>query len=359
MATKIKDSATAERAALKLNEGIAPTAPSEPNTPRELTTSERLFPDFTTEDGAITNRPVRPREENQPIAPVAATPQAPAQGQTPPTQAPTVPTYLKPEELAGKMVKLKVDGIEQDVQASELIKLTQLERHSNAQLMKIAQERAQFERERQELLAARPPAPEPKPTKPEPTVKKSEEVQALEARLAQMEQSMIQERALLLPQIQEAGIKRVEQMAKDKTGFDDYRAYHDKVKEAAATEAAKAQAAGDMNAVRFFDSDNFYYQKYQELKLRDLASKVSVPPPTPTNPTSPVLQTQEGAPVVLNNSGKPVSIPTFEGSSGVPSTPSDNQNWQSTYNRLYADFKQNPSDATALALMRHKFKAEQ
>jgi hypothetical protein len=358
MATKIKDSATAERAALKLNEGIAPTAPSEPNTPRELTTSERLFPDFTTDDGAITNRPVRPREENQPIAPVAATPQAPAQGQTPPTQAPTVPTYLKPEELAGKMVKLKVDGIEQDVQASELIKLTQLERHSNAQLMKIAQERAQLERERQELLS-RPPVPEPKPTKPEPTVKKSEEVQALEARLAQMEQSMVQERALLLPQIQEAGIKRVEQMAKDKTGFDDYRAYHDKVREAAVAEAAKAQAAGDMNAVRFFDSDNFYYQKYQELKLRDLASKTSVPPPTPTNPTSPVLQTQEGAPVVLNNSGKPVSIPTFEGSSGVPSTPSDNQNWQSTYNRLYADFKQNPSDATALALMRHKFKAEQ
>ena len=118
-------------------------------------------------------------------------------------------------------------------------------------------------------------------------------------------------------------------------------------------------AAGDMNAVRFFDSDNFYYQKYQELKLRDLASKTSVPPPTPTNPTSPVLQTQEGAPVVLNNSGKPVRIPTFEGSSGVPSTPSENSNWQSTYNRLYADFKQNPSDATALALMRHKFKAEQ
>ena len=358
MATKIKDSATAERAALKLNEGIAPTAPSEPNTPRELTTSERLFPDFTTDDGAITNRPVRPREENQPIAPVAATPQAPAQGQTPPTQAPTVPTYLKPEELAGKMVKLKVDGIEQDVQASELIKLTQLERHSNAQLMKIAQERAQLEREHQEFLT-RPQTPDPRPTKQEPPTKKTPELEAMEAKLAAMEQAFAQQQAMMLPQIQEAGLKRVEQLAKEKTGFDDYRAYHDKVKEAAVAEAAKAQAAGDVNAVRFFDSDNFYYQKYQELKLRDLASKTSVPPPTPTNPTSPVLQTQEGAPVVLNNSGKPVSIPTFEGSSGVPSTPSENSNWQSTYNRLYADFKQNPSDATALALMRHKFKAEQ
>ena len=133
--------AAAERAALKLNEGIAPTAPSEPNAPREIGTTERLFPDFMTSDGAIVNRPI-PKDVSS--APASETPQAPAQGQTPPTQAPTVPTYLKPEELAGKMVKLKVDGIEQDVQASELIKLTQLERHSNAQLMKIAQERAQF-----------------------------------------------------------------------------------------------------------------------------------------------------------------------------------------------------------------------
>lgn len=350
MATKIKDSATAERAALKLNEGIAPTAPSEPNTPRELTTSERLFPDFTTDDGAITNRPVRPREENQPIAPVAATPQAPAQGQTPPTQAPTVPTYLKPEELAGKMVKLKVDGIEQDVQASELIKLTQLERHSNAQLMKIAQERAQLERERQEFLA-RPP--EQKPTKQEPPAKITPEME----RIAALESQIAQLNASTLPVRQEAGIKQVEQWAKERLGTDDFRSYFDKVREIAVTNGLQAKARGDVQGENFFDSPQFYFQQYQEMKLKDLVSK-STSPVAP-NPTTPVLQTQEGAPVVLNNSGTPVSIPTFEGSSGVPSTPSDNQNWQSTYNRLYADFKQNPSDATALALMRHKFKAEQ
>ena len=357
MATKIKDSATAERAALKLNEGIAPTAKSEPNAPRELTTSEGLFPDFTTEDGAITNRPVRNREASPVPVPATATPEAPIQGQTPPTQAPTTPTYITEKDLEGKMVKLKVDGIEQDVPASELIKLKQLERHSNAQLMKIAQERAQLEREHQEFLT-RPQTPDPRPTKQEPPTKKTPELEAMEAKLAAMEQAFAQQQAMMLPQIQEAGLKRVEQLAKEKTGFDDYRAYHDKVKEIANAEARKAELAGDPN-FRRFDTDGFYYQTYQELKLRDLASKTSVPPPTPTNPTSPVLQTQEGAPVVLNNSGKPVSIPTFEGSSGVPSTPSENSNWQSTYNRLYADFKQNPSDATALALMRHKFKAEQ
>ena len=350
MATKIKDSATAEKAALQLNTGIEPTAPREPNAPRELTTSEKLFPDFTTEDGAITNRPVRLRENSQPIANVAATPEVPAQGQTPQTQAPTAPTYIKPEDLAGKMVKIKVDGVEQDVPASELVKLTQLERHSNAQLMKLAQERAQLERERQELLA-RPPAPEPKPTqKPPEPVKKSPEVEAIEARLAQMEQSMVQERTLLLPQIQEAGIKRVEQIAKDRTGFDDYRAYHDKVKEIANSEARKAELAGDPN-FRRFDTDGFYYQTYQELKLRDLATKTAMPP-------VPVPQVQQGAPVLVTNDGRPVSMPAFESSSGVPSTPGNNMNWQSTYKSLVDAFKANPTDENARAMISWKFRQE-
>ena len=123
--------------------------------------AEKLFPDFMTDDGAIVNRPIRSRQPSE-SAPAPATPVPAPQGQTPPTQAPTAPTYLDPKELAGKMVKLKVDGIEQDVPASELVKLTQLERHSNAQLMKIAQERAQLERERQELFQTRPVSEIPK-----------------------------------------------------------------------------------------------------------------------------------------------------------------------------------------------------
>lgn len=352
MATKLKDSATAERAALKLNEGIEPTAKGEPNAPKEKTTAERLFPEFVTDDGSIVNRPIRNLNQPEPVSPpAAATPDVTVQGQTPATQPPTAPAYIKPEDLTGKMARIKVDGVEQDVPASELFKLTQLERHSNAQLMKLAQERAQLERDRAEFLTR--PQNQPPVEKKEP-VKKTAEVEALESRLAQMEQSMAQERALLLPQIQEAGIKRVEQMAKDRTGFDDYRAYHEKVKEASFAEIQKAQAAGDMNAVKFLDSDSFYFQKYQELKLRDLSAKpIGLPP---ANPSAPVLQTQQGAPVIMTSQGQPVSIPAFEGSSGVPSTPSEQGNWQGTYNTLLARAKQQPTDENWMAVMRHKFR---
>src|ERR1019366_5722693 len=109
MATKIKDSATAERAALNLNNGIEVPAASEPNAPREKGTTERLFPDFMTSDGAIVNRPV---QKGVPPVNVAETPATVPQTQTPQAQAPTAPVYIKPEDMVGKMARLKVDGVE-------------------------------------------------------------------------------------------------------------------------------------------------------------------------------------------------------------------------------------------------------
>jgi len=349
MATKIKDQATAERAALKLNEGIESAEKGEPNTPREKTTSERLFPTFITDDGAVINRPVRASELSGPL-PVTATPEPAPQGQTPAAQPPTAPIYLDPKELTGKMVKLKVDGIEQDVPAESLIKTNQLERHLNAQLMKVAQEAKVLEDERRQLRT-QPPVPLPKETKPSPEVKKAPEIEALEARLAQMEQERVQEKALLLPQIQEAGIKRVEQMAKERLGTDDFRSYFEKIKDSAFAEMAKPEVATNPQARAYFDSDAYYFQKYQEMKLKDLMLK------TPVNPNVPALVSTQGAPVVVNNNGQPVSMPSFESSGGVPSRVGSDTSWQSTYNALFQRAQESGRQEDWVALYRHKVTA--
>jgi hypothetical protein len=348
MATKIKDQASAERAAMKLNEGIEVADKGEPNTPREKTTSERLFPAFTTDDGAITNRPVRPTELSGPL-PVMATPESVPQDQTPKTETPTTPTYLKLEEMVGKMVKTKVDGVEKDVPADEVFRSHQLERHLNAQLMQVAQERKQLEDDKRRFVTQ--PIEPQKPVTKEPAVKKAPEVEALEQRLIQMEQAMAQERALLMPQIQEAGIKRVEQMAKDRLGTDDFRTYFEKIRNSALEEAAKPDVSNNPQARAYFDSDAYYFQKYQELKLKDLITKPSV---SASVSNAPVLQTPEGAPVVISNSGKPVSIPSFESSGGVPSRVSPDASWQSTYNALFQRAKESNSQEDWVALYRHK-----
>jgi hypothetical protein len=323
MVTKIKDSATAQEAALKLNQGVeVPVMPGEPPAPKEKTTAEKLFPEFITDDGGIINRPVKSYEEKSKSLLAVVTPAPEPQGQKPPTIQPTVPVYLKPEELTGKMVKLKVDGIEQDVPAETLIKTTQLERHLNAQLMNLAQERKSLEDEKRRIQSMPPPVPEVKKI-PEPS-KKGSEMEALEAHIAQMQAEMVALQRTMIPAIQEAGIKRVEKMVKDKIGSEDFRTYFDKIRDSALEQMANPDVANDANARRYYDSDAYYFEKYKEMKLKELMTKPSTPAPSPN---APVLVTPQGSPVVLTNSGQPVSIPAFESSSGVPSREGLNGNW--------------------------------
>jgi hypothetical protein len=355
MATKIKDQATAERAALKLNEGIeAQTKPGEPPAPREKTTSEKLFPEFMTDDGGVVNRPVKPFEDSAKPLPATATPTPEPQGQTPPATTPPPPVYLKPEELTGKMVRLKVDGIEQDVPAESLIKTNQLERHLNAQLMNLAQERKTLEDERRRLLS-QPPPEVAKPGKTPEPIKKTPETEALEARILQMQQQMESLQQTMLPAIQESGIKRVEQMVKERLGGEDFRNYFSKIKDSAMAEMAKPENATNPQARGWFDSDTYYFQKYQEMKIKDLMTK----PAAPANPNAPALVTSQGAPVVVNNNGQPVSIPTFEGSGGVPSRESPDASWQSTYNALFQRARDSNSQDDWMAVYRHKMSARE
>lgn len=322
--TIVTDKATAEFAARNLENGAEfPGQSGEPNAPRPKSTSEKLFPEFVTDDGAVINRPIKPFEDKAKVLPASATPIPIIQPQVPSTITPTIPIYVTEADLKGKMAKLKVDGIEQDVPAESLIKTNQLERHLNSQLMMLAEERRKLEVDRSNLL--RQPIPETlKPTKTQEPVKRSDEVQALEAQIAQMQAQMAGLQQTMLPAIQESGIKRVEQMAKERLGTDDFRNYFEKVRESAVVEAQKAQAAGDLQAAKFFDSDSYYFQKYQELKLKDLISKPQVSNPSQN---APALVTQTGAPVILTNQGRPVSIPNIESSGGVPSRQDSNGNW--------------------------------
>jgi hypothetical protein len=358
MATKIKDSATAERAALKLNEGIeAQVKEGEPVAPREKTTSEKLFPEFTTEDGAITNRPVKPFQDLSKALPVTATPTPELQGQKTPLETPTAPVYLTSEEMAGKMVKLKVDGIEQDVLATEALKTHQLERSLNARMERLAHESMRVEDERQKLADERRRlASQADPQKPsKPDVKKSPEVETMEARLAQMESFLAQQQETLRPAIQEAGIKRVEQMVKSQIGADDFRTYFEKIRDGALEQMANPDVANDPNARRFYDSDGYYFEKYKEMKLRDVLTKQT----TPANPNAPALVTSQGAPLVVNNNGVPVSMPAFESSGGVPSRTSPDADWQGTYNALFKRARESGEQGDWMAVYRHKITARE
>jgi hypothetical protein len=330
----VKDQATAELAARNLQTGVElpPEKTGEPKAPRRKSTAEKLFPEFTTDDGAIVNRPIKVVPAKGEPLPASATPTEAAQLQTQTTQTPTPPAYLKNEEMTGKMVKIKVDGVESDVPAESLLQNYQLKRHLDAQLMNLARERAEWERQKvvtagQQAAptaqnAVQPPARAPKEGK-------NSEVEALEARIAAMQAQMEAVQRSIQPQVQEFGIRMLDQRAKTELGADDFQAYVPKIKEFINNEIQKPGVATNPQILQTLDSSEFWFQKYSEFKLKDLIAKSANPPPTapPPPPNVPVLRTQEGAPVVMTNSGQPVSIPVIEASGGVSSGRTPGENW--------------------------------
>ena len=324
--TIVKDQATATFAAQNLSKGEElPGKVVEPNAPKVKSTAEKLFPEFVTDDGTIVNRPVNQLADAKKPSPATETAAPVAPNLTPPTTTPTSPSYLKPDELTGKMAKVKVDGIESDVPAESLIKNYQLERHLNAQLMNLAEERRKLELERSYLKAPKPETAVPDKPK---EVSKNNEVASLEAQIAQMQAQMEGLQQTLIPQIQEAGIKRVEKMVKERIGTDDFRDYFERIRDNAQAEALKPEVASNPQVRNWYDSDAYYFQTYQEMKLKELTSKSQNPIPA-QNTNKPALVTQSGAPVVVTNSGKPVSVPSIEGSGGVPSKADPDGNWAS------------------------------
>lgn len=349
--TIVKDQATAEFAARNLDSGAElPGKAVEPNAPKISTTSEKLFPEFLTDDGAIVNRPVKPFEDKDKVLPASDTTPQKLESQKPPAAPPTPPAYLTLEELAGKMVRTKVDGIEKDVPVESVIKSYQLEQALNARLMSLAQERKAFEDERAALLKAPSPTNQTPAKPPKQEAQKSEEYLALEAKYQQTQAQMAALTEAIKPQLQESGIKKIEQRVKDTFGADDYQSYHGKIKDFAFAEAAKY--TDNPQALSWLDSADFYFQKYQEMKLRDLSSKSNIPPPA--NQNAPVLQTQSGAPVVINAQGKPVSIPVIEGSGGVPSRVAPDADYAAKAQSLFDQARQTGKTEDWMAYYRAK-----
>ena len=355
MTTKIKDQATAEQAALRLNEGLeVPAKPGEPTTPKHKGSSERLFPDFVKDD-VILNRPVKQAEDPPQVLPAAATPKADIQPQMPATQQPTQPVYLTPEEMAGKMVKTKVDGVEKDVPVQDVLKSYQLERLLNSRIESLAEERSRLEMERAAFIKSQQQqqqVTQPQ-VKPQSQVKKSPEVEALELQLAQMQMTLNQLGQAVAPTLRESGLKRIDQDVRKNLGAEDFMTYAPKIQEFVDGEMLKPEVMANPETQKQLLNSNFWYSKYQEMKLRDML-KAPVQNPTPSN--TPVLAaTNDGSPVVMNNQGQPVNLPSFEGSGGVPSRTSQDSDWQSTYNSLMQRAKESRSQEDWAAVFRHKF----
>ncbi len=348
---EVTDQATATEAALNLDRpGSAPAPkPGEPPAPRVQSTTAKLFPEFVGEDGVIYNQPVKPFEDkDKALPPAAATPAMKPAPAIPPAPAPTTPVYLDLSKLPdGTMVRMKVDGVEMDVPAKDVLKNIQLERHLTIQGQKLAAERANLEAERAALRQPTPPQPSlavPKPGEPPapaPAVKPAEDprIAALETQLAEL-------RTLVAPQQFQEGLKRLDAKVKADLGADDFLTYAPKIQAFVDAELAKPEVAANPMAIRALDTQAFWFGKYQEMKLKDLMAgngKAAPAPPAPVTPSIvPRLEpisVPAGTVPVIDRNGNAVAIPVIEPSSGAPSRESPDANWQGRYQAAFETAK--------------------
>ncbi len=339
---EIKDRATAEEAALNLDRpGSEPPAPKagEPVTPTNPSTAAKLFPDFVSEDGLIVNRPVKDfADKGRGIAPVAATPPPAITPATSTPPAPTAPGELDLSKLPdGTMVRIKVDGVEMTVPAKEALKNIQLERHNTQKSQELARERAALEVERAALRNQQPPpAAPPKEPQQTPPPKASPEAE----RIANLERQIAELNASIAPQRFQSGVDKLDERAKQELGATDFKEYVPKIRAFVDAELAKPEVAANPQLLQQLDSQGFWYAKYQEMKLKDVLSgqKPVAPVLTPSSvvPAAPVVAAPAGTHLVLDRNNQPVIVPMVEGSTGVPSRTSPDQDWQSRYQAAFA-----------------------
>lgn len=336
---EIKDQATAIEAALNLDRpGSEPAPkPGEPSTPRKLSTSQRLFPENITEDGGIINRPIKSFEDtNKALPPVGATPASAPAPAIPAAQAPTATGELDLSKLPdGTMVRVKVDGVEMTLTAKEALKNIQLERHLTLKSQELARDRAALEQERATLK--QPPVP-PKPDVP-PTPPIAGKTPVEDPRIAALERQLADLNAAIAPQRFQSGLNRLADRAKSELGATDFLEYAPKIQAFVDGELSRPEVAANPQLLQQLDSQAFWYAKYQEMKLKDVLSgaRPAAPVLTPSSivPAAPMAEAPAGTHLVLDKNNRPVVVPMVEGSSGVPSRTSPDQDWQTRYQAAF------------------------
>ena len=203
----------------------APTTPDGTSTPaaEEATpsTTEQLFPDFFVGEGDQRQITMQ-RQEMPPPPEKPAEPPKPAEPEVPPAEpAAKGPEYLDLSQISGKLVKVKVDGVETDVPAEELVKNYQLDRHLTQRGQSLAAKEKELKQANDELLAAQREAAEAPPPPAGTTSKPDTRVEAALKKVAELEAAI---KPVVTKEKVDAGLERLDRMVRANLGFEDFKA---------------------------------------------------------------------------------------------------------------------------------------
>lgn len=242
---------------------------------------------------------------SEPELPKPADPPAPVAKEEPKPEVKQGPKYLSPEDFADALVKLKVDGVEEDAKFQDIVRRVQLDKHLTLKGQKLSEEErkvreketALSEREKvlMELMASHGEQPS-NAVDNDSIVKDDPYVKRIEDQLKQTQDMLRQLTANTAPMVLQSSLSRVDTHVKETLGQSDFLGYQGKIRD--------YLIGLPPEQARSLDNEAGWLSVYKDLKLRELMAKPNEAP----KPVPPAAQAERPAPkLVPVESGKSAS----------------------------------------------------
>lgn len=184
--------------------------------------------------------------------------------------------YLSPEDFADALVKLKVDGVEEEAKFGDIIRRVQIDKHLTSKGQKLSEdekrvrERESSLAEREKILAelmANQNNPDPSDSISESSVKDDPYVKRLEEALNKTQRQLQEIDIQTAPMRLNASLERVDQFAKESLGFTDFLSYRGKIQE-------KLKSL-PQEVARGLDNESGWLSVFKDIKLKELSDQVA------------------------------------------------------------------------------------
>lgn len=262
------------------NEKQAAVKP-EGKTPKGKTTSQSLFPDMAARGvpGSEILETKGKQSQPKPAETVKEEPKPEAKADQ--------KKYLNIEDLKDALLKLKVDGVEEEARFDDVVRRVQLDKHLTTKGQKLSEEEKRIKAkeaslaEREKVLTemmANLGKSETKPTgdTADSFLKDDPYVKQLEGELKRFKGDFEALKEQTRPFVLNAAIDRVDEYVKRELKLDDFRQYQSKIKDALLNLPAESQSA--------MDNERGWLEIYKDLKLKESLSQLQAAKNAPKPP---------------------------------------------------------------------------
>lgn len=267
--------------------------------PKDKSTSQRLFSDMADKPEIAGIKNLFPKDQE-----TVKKPEQPVKEEPKPEAKKEEKKYLKLEDFKDTLLKLKVDGVEEEASLEDVVRRVQFDTHLTKKSQRLSEEekrvkaRVQELEERERLLTELLAQSKPNEKGEEPSesiVADDPEIKRLKEEQRKLQETVNALHAQAKPMMLQAALERTANQVKEELGLDDFPKYHDKIRD-----YLKALPEGVGLSK---DNEAGWVEAYKDIKLREFmeGAKNRQTKPEIERPAPKLVPVESGASVNTSN----------------------------------------------------------